>query len=205
MNPRACQRGRWRKAVRVELTRERLPSPTGFEARPHHRVRLPSLLIYKGFSAESEALDNELLKIGRRPRKFSRVTVATSWLYEPARAPIRCLRRSGTQAGSFRVGSARGCLESSRACPWQGGRPACSQRWQRVHPYARRHGHCRGNEIPYIQTVLLSFGRPDNPHSWPNIRARRAAKAASISSLERPRPASTEARATSTLRCRKSS
>lgn len=32
----------WRKAVGVEPTRERLPSPTGFEARPHHRVRLPS-------------------------------------------------------------------------------------------------------------------------------------------------------------------
>ena len=27
----------------VEPTRERLPPPTGVEARPHHRVRLPSL------------------------------------------------------------------------------------------------------------------------------------------------------------------
>jgi hypothetical protein len=26
---------------------------TGFEARPHHRVRLPSSLIYKGFSCVS--------------------------------------------------------------------------------------------------------------------------------------------------------
>src|SRR5207253_9050193 len=32
----------WRKAAGVEPARERLPSPTGFEARPRHRARLPS-------------------------------------------------------------------------------------------------------------------------------------------------------------------
>lgn len=35
-----------RKAARVELTRERLTPPTGFEARPHHRMRLPSKKLY---------------------------------------------------------------------------------------------------------------------------------------------------------------
>ena len=33
----------WRKAAGVEPTRERLTPPTGFEARPRHRARLPSL------------------------------------------------------------------------------------------------------------------------------------------------------------------
>ena len=33
----------WRKAAGVEPARERMPSPTGFEARPRHRARLPSL------------------------------------------------------------------------------------------------------------------------------------------------------------------
>src|SRR5262249_32576589 len=33
---------RWRKAVGVEPTRERLTPPTGFEVRPHHRMRVPS-------------------------------------------------------------------------------------------------------------------------------------------------------------------
>lgn len=33
---------RWRKAAGVEPTRERLTPPTGFEARPRHRARLPS-------------------------------------------------------------------------------------------------------------------------------------------------------------------
>ena len=32
----------WRKAAGVEPTWEWLTPPTGFEARPHHRVRLPS-------------------------------------------------------------------------------------------------------------------------------------------------------------------
>ena len=32
----------WRKAAGVEPTRERLTPPTGFEARPRHRARLPS-------------------------------------------------------------------------------------------------------------------------------------------------------------------
>ena len=35
--------GKWRKAAGVEPARERMPSPTGFEARPRHRARLPSL------------------------------------------------------------------------------------------------------------------------------------------------------------------
>src|SRR3546814_8399005 len=34
---------KWRKAAGVEPARERMPSPTGFEARPRHRARLPSL------------------------------------------------------------------------------------------------------------------------------------------------------------------
>lgn len=34
---------KWRKAERVELTEERLTPLTGFEARPHHRMRLPSI------------------------------------------------------------------------------------------------------------------------------------------------------------------
>src|SRR5690606_12557354 len=33
----------WRKAVGVEPTRERLPSPTEFEVQPRHRTRLPSM------------------------------------------------------------------------------------------------------------------------------------------------------------------
>jgi len=33
----------WRKAAEIEPARERMPSPTGFEARPRHRARLPSL------------------------------------------------------------------------------------------------------------------------------------------------------------------
>lgn len=41
---RAEQAGKpmWRKAAGVEPTRERLTSPTGFEAQPHHRIRMPS-------------------------------------------------------------------------------------------------------------------------------------------------------------------
>ena len=34
---------KWRKVAGVEPARERMPSPTGFEARPRHRARLPSL------------------------------------------------------------------------------------------------------------------------------------------------------------------
>ncbi len=33
---------KWRKVAGVEPARERMPSPTGFEARPRHRARLPS-------------------------------------------------------------------------------------------------------------------------------------------------------------------
>jgi len=32
----------WRKAEGVEPTRKRLTPPPGFEAQPHHRVRVPS-------------------------------------------------------------------------------------------------------------------------------------------------------------------
>src|SRR5437762_7080810 len=32
----------WRKAAGVEPTRKRLTPPPGFEAQPHHRVRVPS-------------------------------------------------------------------------------------------------------------------------------------------------------------------
>lgn len=32
----------WRKAAEIEPARERMPSTTGFEARPRHRARLPS-------------------------------------------------------------------------------------------------------------------------------------------------------------------
>lgn len=32
----------WRKAARVELTRECLTPPTGFEVQPYHRIRMPS-------------------------------------------------------------------------------------------------------------------------------------------------------------------
>src|SRR5439155_26639273 len=32
----------WRKVAGVEPTGKRLTSPTGFEARPHHRMRMPS-------------------------------------------------------------------------------------------------------------------------------------------------------------------
>src|SRR4029077_11630254 len=32
----------WRKAAGVEPTRKRLAPPPGFEAQPHHRVRVPS-------------------------------------------------------------------------------------------------------------------------------------------------------------------
>src|SRR5699024_8837563 len=35
--------GKWRKATGVEPAWERLTPPTGFEARPRHRARLPSL------------------------------------------------------------------------------------------------------------------------------------------------------------------
>ena len=34
---------RWRKAAGVEPTRKRLTPPSGFEAQPHHRVRVPSI------------------------------------------------------------------------------------------------------------------------------------------------------------------
>src|SRR5450830_1621062 len=34
---------KWRKAAGVEPAPERMPSPTGFEARPRHRARLPSI------------------------------------------------------------------------------------------------------------------------------------------------------------------
>ena len=34
----------WRKGVGVEPTRERLTPPTGFEVRPHHQERFPSVL-----------------------------------------------------------------------------------------------------------------------------------------------------------------
>ena len=37
------QRGKWRKAAGVEPTQEWLTPLTGFEARPHHRARLPSM------------------------------------------------------------------------------------------------------------------------------------------------------------------
>ena len=36
-----------RKAAGVEPTRERLTPPTGFEAQPHHRIRMPSCDCYK--------------------------------------------------------------------------------------------------------------------------------------------------------------
>src|SRR5690606_36892865 len=36
---------RWRKAAGVEPTKERLTSLTGFEARAHHRVWLPSIVL----------------------------------------------------------------------------------------------------------------------------------------------------------------
>jgi len=32
----------WRKVAGVEPTEERLTPPTGFEAQPHHRMRMPS-------------------------------------------------------------------------------------------------------------------------------------------------------------------
>src|SRR5207245_11173680 len=36
----------WRKVAGVEPTRERSTPPTGFEARPHHRMRMPSELAF---------------------------------------------------------------------------------------------------------------------------------------------------------------
>jgi hypothetical protein len=47
--------------------------------------------------------------------------------------------------------------------------------------------------IPDRGTVLLCLWRPDNFHEW---AARRAAKAASTSSFERPNPSAIDARAT---------
>ena len=49
---------KWRKAAGVEPARERLPSPTGFEARPRHRARLPSMIertVSERFTPERQA------------------------------------------------------------------------------------------------------------------------------------------------------
>src|SRR5260221_298087 len=73
-----------------------------------------------------------------------------------------------------------------------------------IHP-GRRARIVGCDVVPHIGTVLLRFGRPNNPHAWLATLARRAANSASTSSFDRPNPARIEARPASTLRRRNSS
>src|SRR5258706_11895653 len=61
------------------------------------------------------------------------------------------------------------------------------------------------DEVPDIGAVLLRLRCPDDPHAWRATLARRAAKSASTSSLDRPRPARIEERDASTLVRKKAS
>lgn len=47
---RQCISLGWRKEVGVEPTRDRLATPTGFEAQPRHRTRFPSRDLPAGFA-----------------------------------------------------------------------------------------------------------------------------------------------------------
>src|SRR5258708_15577562 len=56
--------------------------------------------------------------------------------------------------------------------------------------------------IPHLGAILLRLWRPNDLHARLATLLRRAANSVSTSSLDRPRPARTDARATSTLRRR---
>src|SRR4029077_6456922 len=53
----------WRKAAGVEPTRKRLTPPPGFEAQPHHRVRVPS-----GVSGRAPAIATQEVRIAHAAR-----------------------------------------------------------------------------------------------------------------------------------------
>jgi hypothetical protein len=63
----------WRKVAGVEPTGKRLTSPTGFEARPHHRMRMPSVRCFavRGYTKSDSC---QLLSArSTRPRGVRRV------------------------------------------------------------------------------------------------------------------------------------
>ncbi len=64
----------WRKAAGVEPARERMPSPTGFEARPRHRARLPSLNSF-GAGVGQRVVEADLPTLAETPGQAEAVEV----------------------------------------------------------------------------------------------------------------------------------
>lgn len=144
----------WRKAAGVEPTRERPTPPTGFEARPHHRVRVPSECLHytlprpthaRYAGGASNRCDRRIPGYGPSNRITSRQRTTRAAAYARTNAPVNTAlaRRHPTNCRRARRAGLRldlqgfACIQlranfvlcSSRPCSW----PA-SFIWRSVSP-----------------------------------------------------------------------